>query len=396
MIEPSIREEFPILSRKIHDLPMTYLDSASTSLKPRCVLAAIRRYHEEFTSNVHRSTHLLGEEATLGYEEARDRVARFLNARPDEVVFVRNTTEAINLVALGLGFGREDEIVITPLEHHSNQLPWASRVNVKYVPVGPDELPDVGKLRGLISSRTKLMGLGLLSNVTGTRGSAEVWRQVASEQGVPFLLDASQAAGHMPMDVQELGCDFLAFSGHKVVGPSGIGVLWGKRDWLERMVPTILGGGMVHESRLDGFKVKEVPWCFEAGTPNVEGALGLAAALVFLGHIGMENVQTHSMTLGQRLHEGLKKHRSLRLLGHRNQEHYGIASFHVDIPGLSAEAFGRIMADTYGILLSAGRHCAHPYHDLLGLDATVRASTHVYTTADEVDRFLGAVGEITR
>lgn len=395
LIDPAVREEFPILSRKIHDMPMTYLDSASTSLKPRCVLDAIRKYYEESTANVHRSTHPLGEEATLGYEDARNRAAHFINARPDEIVFVRNTTEAVNLVALSLRLEKDDEILITPLEHHSNQLPWASKVNVKYVPLGADGLPDSSHLRDLITPRTKLMGLGLLSNVTGTRGDVEVWRAVASERKIPLLLDASQAAGHMPMDVQKLGCDFLAFSGHKVCGPSGIGVLWGRREWLERMAPPFLGGGMVHESRLDGYKVKEVPWCFEAGTPNVEGAMGLAAALEFLEGVGMENVEAHSKELGARLYEGLKGNRHFRLVADQSRERYGIASFFVDIPGLSAESFGRIMADTYGILLSAGKHCTHPYHDLLGFSATVRASTHVYTTAEEVERFLAAVSQVT-
>lgn len=390
-----VREEFPILRRKINDIPITYLDSASTSLKPRCVLDAIRRYYEESTANVHRSTHPLGEAATLGYENARDRVAHFLNARPDEIVFVRNTTEAVNLVALSLRLEKDDEILITPLEHHSNQLPWAAKVNVKYVPLKSDGLPDTDRLAELVTSRTRLMGLGLLSNVTGTRGDVEVWRSVAAGRGIPFLLDASQAGGHMPMDVQKLGCDFLAFSGHKVCGPSGVGALWGRREWLEKMAPPLLGGGMVHESRMDGYKVKEVPWCFEAGTPNVEGAMGLAAAIEFLEKIGMENVEAHSKELGRRLFDGLKDNRRLRLVAKLSPERYGIVSFFVDIPGLSAEAFGRIMADTYGIMLSAGKHCTHPYHDLLGFSATVRASTHVYSTSDEVDRFLQAVREIT-
>lgn len=374
---------------------MTYLDSASTSLKPRCVLEAIRKYYEESTANVHRSTHPFGETATLGYENARSRVAHFLNARPDEIVFVRNTTEAVNLVALGLRLDKDDEILITPLEHHSNQLPWAAKVNAKYVPLGPDDLPAADRLEELITPRTRLMGLGLLSNVTGTRGDVETWRQAAAKHGIPFLLDASQAGGHMPMDVQKLGCDFLAFSGHKVCGPSGIGALWGKRKWLEQMAPPMLGGGMVHESRLDGYKVKEVPWCFEAGTPNIEGALGFAAALEFLEQVGMENIESHSKELGRKLYDGLKDNRQLRIVAPRSPERYGIVSFFVDIHGLSAESFGRIMADTYGILLSAGKHCTHPYHDLLGFSATVRASTHVYTTAEEVDRFLKALREIT-
>jgi cysteine desulfurase/selenocysteine lyase len=394
MIDPAIRDEFPILKRSIHGMPMAYMDSASTSLKPRCVLEAIRRYYEESTANVHRSTHPLGEAATEAFEEARCQAARFLHAQPDEIVFVRNATEAINLVAMGLGLRRDDEVLITPLEHHSNQLPWAARVQVRYAPLDVTGLPDSAGLDELVSGRTRLLALGLLSNVTGTRGDAEAWAGVAHARGIPLLLDASQAAGHMPIDVRRLDCDFLAFSGHKVLGPSGIGVLWGRREWLARVSPLLLGGGMVHQSGLDHYQLKEPPGCFEAGTPNIEGAMGLAAALNFLETLGMENVQAHSQLLGERLHRRLRESSQLQLLGSSCRDHYGIASFFVNIPGLSSEAFGRIMADSYGILLSAGRHCAHPYHDSLGISSTVRVSTHVYTTAAEVDRFLEAVWDL--
>ncbi len=395
-IDPVLRREFPLLQRRINGERLIYLDSASTSLKPRCVLEAIRRYYEEHTANVHRTHHPLGEETTLGYEAARQRAARFLNALPDEIIFVRNTTEAINLVAQALNLGRDDEIVTTPLEHHSNQLPWAARAKVCYAPLGPDGLPDASGLADLVSPCTRLLALGLLSNVTGTRGDVEAWRQVAAARGVPLLLDASQAGGHLPMNVRELGCDFLAFSSHKVCGPSGIGVLWGRRELLERFAPPQFGGGMVHESRLDGFAVKEAPLRFEAGTPNIEGALGLAAALEFLMKVGMRAVEAHSLELGRRLCDGLNDIPRVRLVASGARKRYGIASFVVDLPGFSAEAFARLMADRHTIMLSAGNHCAQPYHGLQGLPATVRASTHVYTTADEVDRFLAAVREITK
>ncbi len=393
-MDPAIRAEFPMLRRLVHDMPMVYLDSASTSLKPRSVLEAIRFYHEEITANVHRSTHPLGEAATLHYEGARGCVAQFLGGRPDELVFVRNTTEAINLVAMGLGLKEEDEILITPLEHHSNQLPWLTRARVVYLPLDAAGLPDEELLEGLITPRTRLLAVSLLSNITGARGHMKTWREVASRHGIPLLLDASQAAGHMGIDVATLGCDFLAFSGHKVCGPTGIGALWARRERLEKMAPTLLGGGMVHTSRLDGYSLKEPPWCFEAGTPNVEGALGLAAALEFLSSLGMDEVAEHSLALGRRLKEGLAPLARLRLLAPGAGDRYGIASFTVDVPGLSAEAFGRLMADSYGILLSAGRHCTHPYHDMLGLEATVRASTHVYTTSDEVEVFLAATRQL--
>jgi cysteine desulfurase/selenocysteine lyase len=191
-----------------------------------------------------------------------------------------------------------------------------------------------------------------------------------------------------------VGCDFLALSGHKVIGPSGIGVLWGRREWLARVAPSLLGGGMVHHSSLSAYQLKEPPWCFEAGTPNIEGAVGLAAALNFLTKIGMDRVQEHSLALGRQLHEGLRPFADLRPLSSSDQEHYGIVSFVVTIPGLSSETFGRLLADSYGILVSAGRHCAHPYHDCLGIASTVRASTHVYSTEEEVTRFLDAVREL--
>jgi cysteine desulfurase/selenocysteine lyase len=386
-----VRAEFPILQRTP---PVIYLDSASTSLKPRCVLEAIRRYHEEFTANVHRTTHPWGEQATLHYEEARAQVARFLRGRPDEVVLLRNTTEAINLVAMGLGLGREDEILITPLEHHSNQLPWLTRAQVRYLPLTPDGVPDEEALDRVITPRTRLLAVGLLSNVTGLRASTELWRAAAHQHRVPWLLDASQAAGHMPIDVGALGCDFLALSGHKTCGPSGIGALWGRREHLERMAPSLLGGGMVHESHLDTYLLKEAPWCFEAGTPNVEGALGLAAALHFLESLDMERVAEHSRALGARLYEGLAALPHVRLVARGHRDRYGIACFDSHLRGLSAESLARILADGHGILISAGRHCAQPYHDMLGLSATARASTHVYTTAEEVDAFLEAMRKL--
>lgn len=394
MIDPAIRREFPLLERRINGRPIVYLDSASTSLKPRCVLEAIRRYYEESTANVHRSTHHLGEETTIAYEGARDRIARFINARPDEIVFVRNATEAINLVALGGAWQADDEIVITPLEHHSNQLPWVTRVRTLYVPLGENGLPDSSRLDSLLSARTRMLGVGLVSNVTGTETDLAPWCDAARSRGIPLMVDAAQAAGHRPIDVQKLGCDFLAFSGHKTLGPSGIGVLWGKRELLEQLKPSLFGGGMVSASRLEDYSLKEIPWCFEAGTPNIEGALGMASAIEFLSRLTMEAVREHSLSLGRRLFDGLSELPRLRLIAADSRERFGIAGFSIDVDGLSVEAFGRLMADSHGIMLSAGRHCTHPYHDMLDLVATVRASTHVYTTEDEIDQFLAAVGDI--
>lgn len=395
MIDPTIRSTFPILDRRINGMPIVYLDSASTSLKPRTVTDAIRRYHEEFTANVHRSTHHFGEEATLAYEEARNRVARFVNARPDEIVFVRNATEAINLVASGLELGGDDEVVITALEHHSNQLPWLARSRIRTLPTGGDGLPDSARLCEVVNSKTRLLAASLLSNVTGTGVDLAAWRVVAAERGIPLLVDAAQAAGHRPLDVAALGCDFLALSGHKVLGPSGIGALWGRRERLENLRPSLFGGGMVHASREDRYELKEVPWRFEAGTPNIEGALGFAAALDFIDAIGMEHVAAHSLALGRRLFDGLSRIERIRLVAPTVRDRFGIASFAVLVPGLSAEAFGRLMADAHAVLLSAGRHCAHPYHDLIEAAATVRASTHVYTTDEEIDRLIAGVRALT-
>lgn len=390
-IRSSIRDEFPLLRKRINGKPILYLDSASTALKPTCVLEAIRKYYEQETANVHRSTHPLGEAVTVSYENARNRVARFLHARPDEIIFVRNTTEAINLVSYGIGLTKQDEILITPLEHHSNQLPWLSRAGVKYVPLGSDDLPDSEQIPFLVTHNTRLLAVSLLSNVTGIQNPIHKWVSLAQEKKIPLLVDAAQAAGHMPLDVQRLGCDFLAFSGHKVCGPSGIGVLWGRREQLAKMVPSLLGGGMVHESRLDGYQIKEPPHCFEAGTPNIEGALGLAAALKFMENIGMNHVENHSRELGERLYDGLKEIPNIKLIAQEKRDRYGIASFFIKIPGLSAEALGRMLADTHGIMLSTGMHCTHPYHGLLNFPATVRASTQVYNTTEEVETFLGAL-----
>ncbi len=394
ILKKSIRDEFPILSKQLSGMPIIYLDSASTSLKPRSVLEAIQNYYENTTANVHRATHPFGEKVTELYESARDRIAQFLNASPAEVVFVRNTTEAINLVATGLRLDPEDEILITPLEHHSNQLPWLSKTKVKYLPLDSDGLPRLDELEKSIGTRTRLLATSLLSNVTGIRAKTEVWSQIASKKGIPFLIDAAQAAGHMPLDVSVLGCDFLAFSGHKVCGPSGIGVLWGKSAHLEKMVPTVFGGGMVHESHLSRFTLKEPPLCFEAGTPNIEGALGLAAAIEFLQSIGMSKIEQHSLRMGEALSCALLDQKKVKLIAGRCQNRYGIASFYLDVPGLSAEALGRMLADSHGIMVSTGMHCTHPYHNMLGYSSTVRASTHVYTTDNEIEIFSNALDTI--
>lgn len=394
IVNPSIRSEFPILNREIHGNRITYLDSASTSLKPRCVLEGIREYYEECTANVHRSTHPYGEMVTQWYEEARNTVAQFINARPDEIVFVRNTTEGINLVAAGMGLRPNDEVITTSLEHHSNQLPWLSRCKVNYLPLDSFGLPSYELIEHLVNKHTRLIALGAISNVTGTRANLEEPKRTATKYGIPLLLDGAQAIGHMPIDVENLNCDYFAFSAHKICGPSGIGILWGRRKRLQNLKPSLYGGGMVQQSHFDTFQLKEIPFCFEAGTPNIEGAIGLAKAIGFLQKIGMAKVERHSLDLGQALVEGLGNQKHVRLIADKVQGRYGIATFFVDSPGLSAEALGRILADSFGVFISSGMHCTHPYHLQNQLPTTLRASTHIYTTHKDIAVFLDALKSI--
>ena len=391
------RADFPLLEREIDGRPIAYLDSASTAPKPRPVIEAVLDCYRRHTANVHRGVHVLAEEASEAYEAARTEVASFLNAAPDEIVFTRNSTEGVNLVAHGLGLGADDEVVVTALEHHSNFLPWRAAARTVAVGLGDDGLPRYDEVERALSPHTRLLALAQVPNTTGVVAPVERWVALARERGVPLLVDAAQSASHLPIDVRALDCDFLVLSGHKLLGPSGIGVLYGKRERLAGLALYQTGGGMVRRHTDEGFTPHDVPQRFEAGTPNIEGAVGLGAAVGYLRTLGMDAVRAHSLALGRHLVEGLREIPGARIVAGSApvDRRIGLAAFTLAAPGLGQEAVARLLCDRYGILLSGGYHCAHVLHDRLGLDGTVRISTHVFNTHAEIDRALAALREIS-
>ena len=390
------RADFPLLQRTIDGRPLTHLDSASTTPKPQCVIDAVTAYYRDYTANVHRGVHVLSEETTDAFERARQEVASFINASPSEIIFTRNTTEGINLVAGGLGLTPADEVVITALEHHSNFLPW--RVHAQAVPVGlsADGLPRYDEIHARLSPRTRLVALAHVSNTLGVIAPVEAWIAAAHAHGVPALVDASQSASHVPLDVRALDCDFLVLSGHKLLGPSGVGVLYGTRERLDALALYQVGGGMVKLHGDDGFTLQEVPARFEAGTPNIEGVIGLGAAVEYLRRIGMEAVHQHSLDLGRHLVTVLGALPGVEILGASAplDGRIGLATFTVRAPGLGQESVARLLCDRHQILVSGGYHCAHILHHRLHLDGTVRASTHVFNTHAEIDRLTDALREL--
>jgi len=390
------RKDFPLLGRLVDGCPITHLDSASTAPKPRCVIEAVARFYEEHTANVHRGVHGLSEEATELFERTRHEVASFLNASPDEIIFTRNTTEAINLVAHGLGLKPDDEVILTPPEHHSNFMPWRVRATAVTVGIDSEGVPLYDEIESLLTPRTRLVTLAQISNTLGVLAPVEQWIARAHSHHVPVFIDASQSASHVPIDVKRLDCDFLATSGHKMLGPSGVGILYGKRDRLEGLSLYQTGGGMVKLHDDDRFVAHDIPLRFEAGTPNIEGVIGLGAAVAYLRAIGMEAVHTHSRELGAHLVEGLSSLRGVKILAgsvplsHR----IGLASFTVDSAGFSADTIARQLYDRRQILVSGGYHCAHILHHRLKLDGTVRASTHVFNTHADIDVLIGGLKDI--
>lgn len=390
------RADFPLLQRQVDGLPITHLDSASTAPKPRCVIEAVTQFYERHSANVHRGVHGLSEEATEQFERARHEVASFLNAAPDEIIFTRNTTDAINLVANGLGLTPTDEVILPASEHHSNFMPW--RVKARTIPVSlqPDGTPEYGGLESMLSAATRLVAMAHVSNVLGNIAPVEQWIAAAHARKVPVLIDASQSASHIPIDVKALDCDFLAASGHKLLGPSGVGVLYGKRDRLEALSLYQTGGGMVKFHGDDQFVAHDLPFRFEAGTPNIEGVIGLGAAISYLRTIGMEEVRAHSQALGCHLVEGLSKLEGIKVLAASlpPSQRIGLASFSVESSGVTADFVARQLYDRYQILVSGGYHCAHILHHRLKLSGTVRASTHVFNTHADVDRLIEGVRDI--
>ncbi len=391
-----IRSDFPILDRTVNGKPLAYLDNAATSQKPRLVLDAIRVYYEHGNANVHRALHTLGEEATAAYEEARGKVQRFLSARTSrEIIFTRGTTEAINLVASSwadTNLSRGDVVLTTEMEHHSNLVPWqlacARRgCTLRFIPLAPDGTLDMAEAERSWDPRTRLVAVTYVSNVLGTVNDVKSIAAMAHRRGAVVLVDGAQAVPHMRVDVQDLDCDFFAFSGHKVYAPMGIGALYGKEKILDAIPPWMGGGEMIRSVSLEGSTWNDLPWKFEAGTPNVEGAVGLSAAIDYIHTLGLSSIGKREGELAAYARE--------RLSGVRALTQYGAAPrrsgvFPFNLGDIHAHDVAQFL-DREGIAVRAGHHCAQPLARKLGVPATVRASLSFYNTFSEIDRLVDAL-----
>ncbi len=394
-----IRQDFPILSRQVHGKPLVYLDNAATPQKPRQVLEALTRYYTQTNANVHRGLHTLAEEATAAYEAVREQVARFIHApSARSIVFTRNTTEAINLFANA--WGRKfltpgDQILLSEMEHHSNLVPWqliakATGATLSFLKITDDGRLRLDELDTLLTPRTKLVALTQMSNVLGTINPIEDIAKRVHARGALLLVDAAQSVPHLPVDVQRLGCDALAFSSHKMLGPTGVGVLYAREELLETMDPFLGGGEMISDVQLTSATWNEIPWKFEAGTPNIADVVAFGEALRYLEQLGMDQVQAHEQELTAYALKRLRELPGVTLYGPADGQvpRGGVVSFNLN--GLHPHDVGTVL-DAEGVAVRAGHHCAKPLMRRMGVVATARASFYVYNTTEEVDRLVEAI-----
>jgi len=393
-----IRADFPILKRKIGGKPLVYLDSAATSQKPKPVIDAIKRYYSEYNSNVHRSVHRLSEEATIEFEQSREKFARFIGAKTaKEIVFVRNATEALNLVVFSWARANlkpGDRVLLTEMEHHSNIVPWQMLakergIKLDYVRINDDGLLNWQSFEELIKERPKVLSLAHVSNALGTINPVKQMAQEAHKIGATVIVDAAQSVPHMPVDVADLECDFMAVSGHKMLAPTGIGMLYGRYDLLDQMEPFMGGGEMIKEVHLQDAQWNDPPWKFEAGTPNIEGVIGLGVAVDYLSKLGMQNVRQHEKDITKYALEQLGEVKGLVLYGTRDIEKRG-AAISFNLGDIHAHDLATIL-DTQGIAIRSGHHCAQPLMERLKVPATARASFYIYNTRREIDILVRAL-----
>jgi len=398
MIGRELREQFPILNQNINGHPLIYLDSAATSQKPIRVIEAVKRYYELANANVHRGVHTLGSRATDAYEGAREKVARFLNAKSaEEIVFTRGTTTALNLVASSYARSvckEGDEIVITPMEHHSNLIPWqqaakATGAILKYIPLQDDGSISLADVETVITDRTKVVSVMHVSNVLGQLNPVKEIAQIAHRHGAVMVVDGAQSTPHMKVDVQDLDCDFFAFSGHKMCAPTGIGALYGKKTLLSNMEPIEYGGEMIDFVDLYESTWKEAPWRFEGGTPIIAGAVGLSAAIDFLEEIGMDTIHQHEQKLAAYAYDKLSMINGITIYG-PEQDRAGLVTFNLD--DVHPHDVATVL-DAKGIAIRAGHHCCQPLMRWLEVSATARASFYLYNTEEEIDALVRALVE---
>jgi len=394
-----IREDFPILNRKVRNgKQLVYLDNAATTQKPRQVIESIHDYYMNYNANIHRAVHQLAEEATNAYEGARDKVAKFVNASREEIIFVRNATEAINLVAYAWGrdnVNKGDKVVITEFEHHSNIVPWQlltqeKNAKLEYIRINDDGLLMLDDLYNLLEQNSvKLVSVGHMSNVLGTLAPVQDIIKACHEKNASVLVDGAQSVPHMPVDVQKLDCDFMAFSAHKMLGPTGVGVLYAKREYLDKMRPFIAGSDMIKEVHKYETRWNDLPWKYESGTPNIADVIGYGVAIDYLNRIGMQNIRDHEKELTKYALDRITGVKGVHVYGTHDVEHRG---------GVISFNFGDIhphdlatILDEDGVAIRSGHHCAQVLMERLGVAATSRASFYIYNTKEEVDVFINSL-----
>jgi cysteine desulfurase/selenocysteine lyase len=389
-----IIKDFPILNRTINQKKLIYFDNAATSQKPKIVIDALSNFYSNNNANIHRGVHTLSMESTYLYDEAKEKIAEFINApNSNSIVFTRGTTESINLIADSWGqstLKESDNIVITELEHHSNIVPWQELIKktkskLKYIPINSDGTLNLTNINNIITKNTKIVSITHVSNGIGTINNIKEIINVAKSIGATTIIDAAQSAPHMPLDVADLDCDFLTFSGHKMLAPTGIGVLYGKKELLESMPPYQKGGDMILEVTYDKSTWNEIPFKFEAGTPNISGAVGLGAATKYLMEIGMQNIREHEIEITKYAYNNLMNIDGIEILGPENIDiRAGLISF--NIPDIHPHDLGTFL-DSKGIAIRTGHHCAMPLIKKLGSHSSARASFYIYNTNKEIDKF---------
>ena len=389
-----IRGDFPILSRNVNGKQLVYLDNSATTQKPKQVISAMTEYYENYNANVHRGIHKLSEEATLRFEEAHQKTADFINANGmEEIIFTKNATESLNLVAYSYGLHNlkeGDEIIISQMEHHSNFVPWQQIAKIKgaklrFIEITNDGMLNTEHFESIISNKTRIVALTHCSNVLGTINPVEEIANIAHEHNALFLVDGAQSVPQMPVDVRKIDCDFLAFSGHKMLGPTGIGVLFGKKDILSDMKPFLYGGDMIREVRFDDTRFNDLPWKFEAGTPNIAEAIGLGAAVDYLNRIGMESVREYERELVRYAMDKLTGIEGIEIYGHETDSRGGVISF--NLKGIHSHDVASLLNDD-GIAIRGGHHCAMPLMSVLGINGSARASFYIYNKIEEIDKLM--------
>ncbi|MFA7296146.1 MAG: cysteine desulfurase [Dehalococcoidia bacterium] len=399
----AIRRDFPVLRREVNGVPLVYLDNAATSQKPVQVIAELTRYYRDYNANIHRGVHTLSQEATAAYEGTREKIARFIGAsRPDEVIFTRNTTEAINLVAHSYGrsaLQTGDEVVISEVEHHSNIVPWQMLrdergIVLKYIPMLPDGTLDLAVAREIIGPKTKLLAITQMSNALGTIVPVRELADLAHAQGAVVLVDGAQGVPHLATDVTALGADFLAFSAHKMLGPTGVGVLWGRFELLDAMPPFMGGGDMILNVTMERSTWNDVPHKFEAGTPNIADVIAFGTAIDYLESLGMEAVHAHERELLEYALDRMVDVPGITIYGPEDRSiRGGVMSFSLD--GVHPHDIGQVL-DSHGVAIRAGHHCAQPVMACLHIPATARASFYIYNTRAEIDALVRATHEVVQ